>query len=220
MAEVYVPYSGPRVTRVQAKDLGLVKFFTGEPCREGHLSQRYATTGSCARCFYEKRLLRRPLRPRIPLATSLELMRAHAMPEPNSGCWFWMGIIATNGYGRIFTNPSGHTRAAHRVTYELVHGRVPAGLDLDHLCRVRCCINPDHLEPVTRRVNNQRGIGGAVTKARFAALAVCVNGHPRTEEIRYRRPDGRGYLCRACGRDATARYRQRLAERQTAELAF
>jgi hypothetical protein len=81
------------------------------------------------------------------------------LPEPNSGCWFWMGIINQGGYGRISL---GRRRVvAHRIAYEIDRGPIPAGLQLDHLCRVRCCCNPDHLEPVTASVNVRRAITGS-----------------------------------------------------------
>ncbi len=83
------------------------------------------------------------------------------IPEPNSGCWLWLGELNSAGYGRISqgNNKIGKRvrSLAHRVSYELAKGPVPEGFDLDHLCRVPCCINPDHLEPVTRSENNRRG---------------------------------------------------------------
>ncbi len=72
--------------------------------------------------------------------------------EPNSGCWLWAGFIhPKNGYGSYRMN--GRTCGAHRASYELHVGPIPDGYDLDHLCRVRSCVNPSHLEPVTRREN-------------------------------------------------------------------
>lgn len=71
-------------------------------------------------------------------------------------CWEWTGaLFQGTGYGQVWAD--GTTRLAHRVVYELLVGPIPVGLDLDHLCRNRSCVNPAHLEPVTRRVNVQRG---------------------------------------------------------------
>ena len=85
------------------------------------------------------------------------------VPEPNSGCWFWVGGMSTRDYGVIYTS-RGHNIRAHRVAYEMTKGSIPAGLVIDHLCRVHCCVNPDHLEAVTQAENVRRG-------------AVCAN-HP------------------------------------------
>lgn len=80
--------------------------------------------------------------------------RAH--PVPFSGCWLWAGSLAGSGYARFMLNKK--MVAAHRVAYELKHGPIPDGLQMDHLCRVRCCINPDHVEPVTASTNVKRGL--------------------------------------------------------------
>lgn len=70
------------------------------------------------------------------------------------GCWIWQGSETGTGYGGIKWN--GKSTVAHRVVYTLVKGEIPNGLFLDHLCNVKKCVNPDHLEPVTHRENIQR----------------------------------------------------------------
>ena len=65
----------------------------------------------------------------------------------DTGCWEWTGSLAQKGYGVIFYG--GKPEGAHRVSYEMRYGKIPVGLELDHLCRVRNCVNPDHLEAVT-----------------------------------------------------------------------
>jgi len=77
----------------------------------------------------------------------------HVVPE--TGCWIWCGTQSRNEYGRVYHD--GKRRQAHRVVYELLVGAIPQGLVLDHLCRVRCCCNPAHLEAVTVRENTHRG---------------------------------------------------------------
>lgn len=72
-----------------------------------------------------------------------------------TGCWEWQGELNRNGYGRVWVN--GRRLMAHRVAYQLLVGEIPEGLVLDHLCKVRRCCNPDHLEPVTVRENTLRG---------------------------------------------------------------
>lgn len=87
-------------------------------------------------------------------------------PEPNTGCWLWGGAVNWRGYGR-FGNEGGHV-GAHRFSYEMHRGPIPDGLQIDHLCRVRCCVNPDHLEPVTNAENLARGAATRMT---------CKRGH-------------------------------------------
>jgi hypothetical protein len=95
------------------------------------------------------------------------------IPEPNSGCWLWLGSLRS-GYGRFSLN--GKTCEAHRVSYEHLVGPIPQGMMIDHLCRTRCCINPDHLEPVTNAENIRRGQAGkgpgALTTARPSRVAL------------------------------------------------
>lgn len=72
-----------------------------------------------------------------------------------TGCWIWLGELNRNGYGRVCVK--GKRPVAHRHVYETLVGPIPEGLLLDHLCRVRCCVNPSHLEPVTPKENTLRG---------------------------------------------------------------
>lgn len=90
---------------------------------------------------------------KLPL---IERLEAQIEPEPNTGCWLWTGSVSVKGYG--ITTISRRLTRAHRVLYEMKYGPVPKGLELDHLCRQPCCVNPDHLEAVTHSVNVLRGI--------------------------------------------------------------
>jgi hypothetical protein len=101
-------------------------------------------------------------------------------------CWEWTGGLLTTGYGQFGTRKyPPRTRLAHRVAYELVNGDIPQGLDLDHLCRNRACVNPAHLEPVTRRVNLIRGNGTVGLNARKMH---CKRGHPFDADNTYFNP--------------------------------
>jgi len=115
-------------------------------------------------------------------------------------CWLWTATI-TDGYGRIQINKK--KMYAHRLAYELLIGIIPNGLELDHLCRVRNCVNPNHLEPVTHKENLQRGIhsNGQINKT------CCKHGHEYTNKNTYKYPDGRRD-CRICQKIRTTKYRK------------
>lgn len=133
----------------------------------------------------------------------VDQLMARISPEPNSGCWLWLGTVNDNGYGVIGIR--GRRRKAHVIVYESLVGLVPVGLELDHLCRTRCCVNPRHLEAVTTRTNLLRGDGMA---ARQARKTHCQFGHPfDAENTRlYTRRDGRGTMrvCVTCARQPHA----------------
>jgi hypothetical protein len=107
-------------------------------------------------------------------------------------CWAWTGSKKRNGYGEFMIN--GHRYVAHRWLYEQVHGQVAEGFELDHLCRNPACVNPGHLEPVTRRENQLRGNGVSGINARKTH---CPQGHPYDEANTVVRPTGRRD-CRIC----------------------
>lgn len=112
-----------------------------------------------------------------------------AMPEPNSGCWLWMGPVdARDGYGRYAR------KAAYRFAYEAFVGDVPPGLVLDHRCNLRICVNPEHLRPVTNAFNVLRGKG---ITACNATKTHCGSGHELSGyNLIIRRQGWRA--CRAC----------------------
>lgn len=85
--------------------------------------------------------------------------RFWAKVEPTGFCWHWVSTISTKGYGRAQMTPINGPRigrGARRIAYELLVGPIPEGLEIDHLCRIRHCVNPDHLEPVTHAENIRR----------------------------------------------------------------
>lgn len=125
------------------------------------------------------------------------------LPEP---CRVWTGYCDEHGYGRISLWIDGRvrTRKVHQVAYELFKGPIPEGLEPDHLCRVRACWWPSHLEAVTHLVNVQRGTAGG----RRRTSQECQRAHALTEGNIYRRPDGR-IDCLECKREANREYARR-----------
>lgn len=81
--------------------------------------------------------------------------------EPNSGCWIWEGTVNSKGYA--YTAYRGKTYRAHRLFFELQKGKIEKGLTLDHRCRVRCCVNPEHLSVVTQTENRRLGVRAQVS---------------------------------------------------------
>lgn len=123
------------------------------------------------------------------------------LPEPNSGCWLWIASVDRDGYGRFHVENNA-TAQAHRTSWIAIHGPVP-NETLDHLCRVRCCVNPAHLQPVTHAENSRRA-------ARL--ITACPSGHPYDEANTYvqRTADGRAKrFCRACNRSAALKSAER-----------
>jgi hypothetical protein len=101
-----------------------------------------------------------------------------------TGCWLWTGSVQAGrgaGYGRLTVD--GGRKLAHRVSYEHLVEPIPAGLQLDHLCTVRNCINPDHLEPVTQQENLRRS--PCHISVLNAAKTHCAQGHEYTPENTY-----------------------------------
>ena len=84
--------------------------------------------------------------------------RFWAKVDFTDSCWLWIAGCNKWGYGKFYLN--GRTRGAHRVAYEWCIGSIPEGLDLDHLCRIRNCVRPNHLEAVTEGENTKRGDTG------------------------------------------------------------
>lgn len=133
-------------------------------------------------------------------------------PIPDSECWLWRGYVMKTGYGR--TRLRGKKALAHRAVYEWLVGTIPEGLTLDHLCRVRRCVNPAHLEPVSGYENFRRGESFGAKNLRKPACPKCGGPLERLARLSGRR-------CRSCTRAYSRVYaRARRAANPGADAAY
>ena len=130
-------------------------------------------------------------------------------PEPMSGCWLWTGATFPNGYGTLKYHKKPWL--AHRFFYTALRGPIPDGWVIDHLCRNRSCVNPDHMQIVTQWENNARGAGISAMNLRKTH---CSKGHPLSGSNLYRYKKRRS--CRRCRNSASiiSRRNRNLKEKQ------
>lgn len=148
-------------------------------------------------------------RPIIFSAREEAEFQSRVAPEPNSGCWLWTGHINPKGYGRF-----GAGEMAHRASLRRECIPVPPGMEVDHTCKTRCCVNPDHLEVVTHRENLLRG---DTVAARSAAATHCPQGHAYEGRNLVMRGGRRS--CRECQRvRALAQYTPTTDRRRRSHL--
>lgn len=130
---------------------------------------------------------------------------SYVFKNPDTKCWEWLNAANTQGYGRFYYG--NFTEKAHRFSYELKYGKITDGLQIDHLCRNRMCVNPDHLESVTLNVNVMRGMGVCAQNARKNH---CPYGHEyskiKVESGKFRR------ICRICKDNHRKKWRKENPE--------
>lgn len=151
------------------------------------------------------------------MAASLETLaqRVLARCETNeTGCWLFQGALS-RGYGRVSTYDATTKKQivqqAHRVVYEYHVGPIPEGLVLDHLCKNRNCVNPDHLDPVTVQENTDRAV--EIQRIANAEKTHCPKGHPYTKRNTYTPKGKTARYCRECGREASRKWRKKTTDR-------
>jgi hypothetical protein len=143
------------------------------------------------------------------LKTALERFQESYVPEPNTGCWLWFGVLTAAGYGQLRVD--GKPYYAHRFSHETFVGPIPTQYQVDHLCRQRCCVNPDHLEAVPQRTNLLRGISPSAVNA---TKTTCLRGHPLEGENL--RVYGGSRRCIECDRQRNAEWRASNRDRDRA----
>lgn len=132
-------------------------------------------------------------------------------PEPNSGCWLWLASCSAKGYGYFFDGE--RNVKAHRWSYQHHVGPIPDNLVIDHICRVRCCVNPAHLEIVSNRENVLRGVG---VTSRNARKLHCARGHLLIGD-NLQKGRGSHRVCMECRRIySRAQYQKKLVARNGA----
>lgn len=135
--------------------------------------------------------------------TPAERLLAKCIPEPNSGCWLWLGALCNPryGYGSFFLD--GRHEVAHRAAWMIFMGPIGVGLEIDHRCRNPYCVNPDHLRPLTPEAN---------LAGRELVKDNCRKGHPMSgENLLVERGEIR--RCRACRSASRLRYEARKKEK-------
>lgn len=175
-------------------------------CSVSDCERRATRRGLCGKHY--QRLCSRgttddPPRPSTQERFWSKVNKAGSVPEKRSElgpCWLWTGYLH-RGYGQFHADQT--TYRAHRFAYEEIVGPIPDGLEIDHLCRVRSCCNPSHLEPVTHRVNVLRSESFA---AKYAAQTHCRRGHEFTPENTYVSPKNQRE-CRTCHREDERAFR-------------
>lgn len=118
--------------------------------------------------------------------------------EKTDSCWNWTAYTSKLGYGQY--GYKGKLSSPHRLSYEYFNGKIPKGMDLDHICRNPSCCNPKHLQVVTHQENVRRGLAGFVTGLRQRAKTHCPQGHEYTLKNTYIYPITGKRACRTCFR--------------------
>jgi hypothetical protein len=139
-----------------------------------------------------------------PMTPSLDYIFSRATEDSSRGCWIWNLSLNRGGYATIKRRDG--TYSIHRVVYEQARGEIPDGFDIDHLCRTRNCVNPWHMEPVSRRVNVGRG-NQRFNGRKNAAKTHCLRGHEYTTENTFL--NGKSRSCKECRRAADLAYKER-----------
>lgn len=181
-----------------------------KPIEQFHVDKtnRSGFRGTCRVCMRE---VSNRSRDRGPL-TREERFLEKVEPEPNTGCWLWTSIVGNNGYG-LFHNGEKIV-IAHRWSYENFRGPIPGGLEIDHICRVRCCVNPQHLRALTRYENIMRATTNPIVA--HANKTHCLRGHELSGDNLYYRPSNGQRVCKACRKIHAKAAKTRSREQRSA----
>lgn len=134
----------------------------------------------------------------LRIKTDHERLNEKCESVTESGCIIWLGSTCKGGYGNFLYN--GKIDKAHRVAYIMKNGEIPEGLEIDHLCRVRSCVNPDHLEAVTHKENCERAISHNSLKTH------CPKGHPYSGDNLYLNKKYNKRDCKICQKERVKKH--------------
>jgi len=162
-------------------------------------TNKHNAKGFCIKHYHRWNRNGDPLKLQIasPDETLMERCLNKIQVDTKTGCWEWGAYRNSDGYGVM--GYLGRVQTAHRYTYIAKYGNIPVGTEIDHLCRNRGCVNPDHLEAVTHIKNIARGIGlGPVNVQKTS----CPRGHPYDRSYQIgKNPNKRARYCSVCKRD-------------------
>lgn len=149
----------------------------------------------------------------------LERFEEKYIPEPNSGCWIWLGALSANGRSS-FQWGNGRISTAHKWAYIFFRGEIPDGLELDHLCCNPSCVNPHHLEAVPRSVNGKRYWNWIGKNDVRRQVVECKNGHPFNVQNTRIDPQTKHKICRVCDRARHRTYWEKTHGSQRNQIAI
>lgn len=172
---------------------------SGRSCSVVGCERAYNGKGYCGMHGIRVRRYGSPNPPGLAPRALPTLDRLLSYVEKTDSCWLWNGTTSRTGYGR--TSHKGVQCSTHRLFYELLVGPIPEGLEIDHLCMVRNCVNPDHLEPVDHKTNVMRSPNSLPNRAR--AQTECKHGHPLDRTYQSKR--GLRRYCSTCARESSLR---------------
>lgn len=148
--------------------------------------------------------------PHIPEDAKFTMRDRRVEPCPMTGCWLWTGSLSRGGYGECHAEGAS-CRKAHRMVWQRLVGPIPDGMVLDHICRERSCVNPDHLRVVTRRQNAlENSLGLTAINAKRVDCLVC--GEPLGYDNRGRRE------CRPCANKVRRKWWHRIKHTHSPEF--
>lgn len=141
--------------------------------------------------------------------TVMERFESYIFPEPNTGCWLWLGTCTGSPFKYAMFWNGEKVVKAHRWIFEQIKGPIPTNMVIDHQCRMTTCVNPNHLRVVSQRENILCGLAPAALQHRQTH---CIHGHELNDANTYRGPTGRRQ-CKPCRR-LTDRKRKCLHQKQ------